>query len=80
MAEIIRSIGKTTLSRMRATACAEAGRIEIVQRALVEGGYRQQASEHQLAQRDDYDAIVRLIDAIETLPDVKTRLLEMLRQ
>lgn len=76
----LRPVQKTTLARMRSTAAAEAGRIEIVQRYWLESGVIAEASEQQLAQRDDYDAIVRLIDAIEALPDVKARLMEMLRR
>jgi hypothetical protein len=77
---LLRPVQRTTLARMRATAAAEAGRIEIVQTWLVTTGQREEPAEQQLALRDDYDAMVRLIDAVEALPDIKKRLVEMLRR
>jgi hypothetical protein len=57
--------GSTTFDRMSAAAAAEAGHIEIVQAALVEAGIRTEPDRGQLALRDDFDGIVRLIELIK---------------
>lgn len=57
--------GTTTFDRMSAAAAAEAGRIEIVQAELVQAGLRSEPDKGQLALRDDFDGIVRLIELIK---------------
>lgn len=59
------SAGATTFDRMSAAAAAEAGRIEIVQDALVLDGLRTAPDPQQLALRDDFDGIVRMIELIK---------------
>lgn len=59
------SPGPTTFDRMSAAAAAEAGRIETVQATLVESGIRTEPDAGQLALRDDFDGIVRLIELIK---------------
>jgi hypothetical protein len=56
--------GKSTLWRMRMTAAEEATRIEIAQDARVAAGLITEPMPDQVAKRDDFASIVRLIDAI----------------
>jgi hypothetical protein len=56
--------GKTTLNRMQQTALIEMERIEITQDHWVREGRINAPISEQLARRDDFAGIVRLIDAI----------------
>ncbi|WP_296741405.1 hypothetical protein [Mesorhizobium sp.] len=56
--------GKSTLWRMRMAAADEATRIEIAQDARVQSGLIREPLPDQVAKRDDFAGIVRLIDAI----------------
>ncbi|SDC07407.1 hypothetical protein SAMN05216337_1001189 [Bradyrhizobium brasilense] len=58
--------GKTTLARMQHTAQLEAGRIEIVQDYWVREGRIAEPAPDQVARRDDFAGIVRLIDLIQS--------------
>lgn len=58
--------GKTTLSRMQHTAELEAERIEIVQDFWVRDGRIKEPMADQVARRDDFAGIVRLIDLIQS--------------
>ncbi|ODM71695.1 hypothetical protein [Bradyrhizobium elkanii] len=58
--------GKTTLDRMQHTAQAEAERIEIVQDYWVREGTIKEPQPDQVARRDDFAGIVRLIDLIQS--------------
>ena len=77
---MIRPVQHTTLPRMRATAAAEAGRIEIIQQWLVESGLRDQPSEQQLQMRDDFDAIIRLIDVVVADRTVLKRIVRLMKR
>jgi hypothetical protein len=76
----IRDVQDTTFSRMKATAIGEAERIEAVQRDLAESGRIPQASEEQLRKRDDFDAMVRLLELIEKDAVLRQRILELKRR
>jgi hypothetical protein len=56
--------GKTTLSRMQATAIEEQERIEISQDGRVREGLLKEPMPSQVAKRDDFAGMVRLIDII----------------
>jgi hypothetical protein len=56
--------GKTTLFRMQQAAYLEAERIEISQDGRVRAGLLKEPMPSQVALRDDFAGIVRLIDAI----------------
>ncbi|MCP1832813.1 hypothetical protein [Bradyrhizobium sp. USDA 4545] len=58
--------GKTTLARMQHTAELEAERIEIVQDYWVREGRIAEPAPDQVARRDDFAGIVRLIDLIQS--------------
>ncbi|MES5483594.1 hypothetical protein QMZ05_12620 [Bradyrhizobium sp. INPA03-11B] len=58
--------GKTTLARMQHTAELEVSRIEIVQDYWVREGRIAEAMPEQVARRDDFAGIVRLIDLIQS--------------
>jgi hypothetical protein len=58
--------GKTTLTRMQHTASLEAERIEIVQDFWVRDGLITEPMPDQVARRDDFAGIVRLIDLIQS--------------
>ncbi|WP_315804052.1 hypothetical protein [Bradyrhizobium sp. SZCCHNS3002] len=66
--------GKSTLARMQQTAFNEAERIEISQDARVLAGLLKAPMPDQVALRDDFAAIVRLIDAIESDATLKEQL------
>ncbi|NPU69989.1 hypothetical protein HL667_33710 [Bradyrhizobium sp. 83012] len=66
--------GKSTLARMQQTAFNEAERIEISQDARVLAGLLKAPMPDQVALRDDFAAIVRLIDAIESDQGLKDQL------
>jgi len=73
--------GKTTLPRMQHTAMIEAERIEITQDYWVKEGRIKAPEPHMVERRDDLSGIVRLIDAINSDPDlldrVKKRMIAM---
>ncbi len=56
--------GKTTLWRMRMAAADEACRIEISQNARIAAGLIDAPMPEQMAKRDDFEGIVRLLDRI----------------
>jgi hypothetical protein len=58
--------GKTTLYRMQLAAQNEAERIEISQDGMVKCGMQKVPRTDQVALRDDFAGIVRMIDAIES--------------
>lgn len=66
--------GKTTLDRMQHTAELEAERIEIVQDYWVREGTIKEPQPDQVARRDDFVGIVRLIDLIQSDQVVLDRL------
>ena len=57
--------GRTTLDRMLLTAQAEAERIEIAQDDWVRRGVLKQPEAAEVARRDDFAGMVRLIEFIE---------------
>lgn len=73
--------GKTTLARMQHTAMIEAERIEITQDFWVKEGRIAAPEPHMVDRRDDLAGMVRLIDAINSDPDlldrVKKRMIAM---
>lgn len=62
----LRPVMDSTLGRMRRAAQAEALRIEAVQARLVQAGQLGAPSELQLCLRDDFDALARLVELIES--------------
>ncbi len=70
--------GKTTLFRMQTAAFVEAQRIEISQDGAVKLGWRKEPLPDQVKLRDDFMGVVRLIDAIESDPGLKERVLARL--
>jgi hypothetical protein len=71
--------GKTTLFRMQQSAYLEAERIEISQDARVRAHLLKEPMPDQVAKRDDFAGIVRMIDAItsdQTLLDMLQRRME----
>lgn len=78
--EVVPPVQKTSFARMRQTACSEATRIEIVQRDLVESGHRNEPSIVQIKMRDDFDAMVRLIDVILADQALCKKLVKRLRR
>lgn len=70
--------GKTTLFRMQTAAYNEAARIEISQDGRVSAGMLKEPMPDQVLLRDDFAGIVRLIDAIESDPRLRDRVLERL--
>jgi len=72
--------GKTTLTRMQLTAMREAERIEISQDGRVREGLLKQPMPEQVALRDDFAGIVRLIDLIQSDKLILSRLEERSRQ
>jgi hypothetical protein len=71
--------GKTTLARMQIAAFNEAQRIEISQDGRVSCGLLKEPMPDQVKLRDDFDGIVRLIDALESDPNLRDRVLERLK-
>lgn len=76
---MIREVRRSNLTRMYKSAVQQAEHIEIIQRALVEGGKLKEASEQQLNMRDDFLAMARLIDAIERSQELLKLVAEALR-
>jgi hypothetical protein len=72
--------GKTTLFRMQLAAHNEAQRIEISQDGRVRAGLLDEPMPHQVALRDDFAGIVRLIDIIESDAIILQRLEEHARR
>lgn len=70
----MKSPGKTTLLRMQRTAMLEAERIEITQDYWVKDGRISVPEPYQVARRDDFAGMVRLIDAINSDQDLLERL------
>lgn len=66
--------GKTTFDRMQLTAMLEAERIEITQDFWVRDGRLKEPESHLVARRDDFAGIVRMIDAINSDPNLLDRL------
>lgn len=66
--------GKTTLFRMQLAAFNEAQRIEISQDGYVKLGMQKAPRPDQVALRDDFAGIVRMIDAIMSDQDLMDRL------
>lgn len=66
--------GTTTLTRMQHTAELEAERIEIVQDFWVKEGRIKEPMPDQIARRDDFAGIVRLIDLIQSDQAILDRL------
>jgi len=65
--------GKTTFARMQHTAMLEAERLEITQDFWVRDGRLKEPEPHLVARRDDFAGMVRLIDAINSDPDLLDR-------
>ncbi len=72
--------GKTTLMRMQLAAQREAERIEISQDGRVRAGMLEEPMREQVALRDDFAGIVRLIDAIQSDATILERLQQRLAQ
>ncbi len=68
------SAGKTTLWRMLKTAADEAERIEISQDGRIRAGLIKEYMPEQVAKRDDFAGIVRLIDKIMSDAELLERL------
>lgn len=71
--------GKTTLFRMQSTALDEQQRIEIGQDGRVRCGMQAEPLPEQVAKRDDFAGIVRLIDAIMSDQLILDRLQERMK-
>lgn len=71
--------GKTTLYRMQLAALNEAERIEISQDGRVREGLLKTPRPDQIALRDDFAGIVRLIDAIMSDQTILDRLAERMK-
>ena len=64
---------KTSFTRMQRSAMLEAERIEITQDYWVKEGQISVPDPQIVARRDDFHGIVRMIDAIESDPDLLDR-------
>ena len=71
--------GRTTLDRMLLTAQAEAERIEIAQDDWVRRGVLKQPEAAEVARRDDFAGMVRLIDLIMSDQMLLDRLQQRMR-
>ncbi|WP_157195806.1 hypothetical protein [Bradyrhizobium sp. YR681] len=65
--------GKTSVARMQRTAMLEAERIEIVQDHWVKEGAITEPVPYMVQRRDDLMGVVRMIDAINSDPDLLDR-------
>ena len=72
--------GKTTFDRMHRAALNEAERIEMSQDARVTSGLTAAADPDQVKLRDDFHGIVRLLDAIESVPRLKDEVIERMKR
>lgn len=66
--------GKATLAKMQYHAQLEAERIEIVQDALVDAGLLKVAHPDMVERRDAFAGVVRLLDIIQSDPEILDRL------
>ena len=73
MGGAVKPPGKTTLTRMQQTAMLEAERVEITQDFWVKEGRISVPEPHMVGRRDDFAGIVRMIDAINSDPDLLDR-------